>query len=684
MRERSWTAACVCAAVSLASTPVFAQNAQVGDFSAQRFLPAPGNHNFLSVEGARIDGHGTVAFGVFGNYGYKPYVLQVCQGTGETCTGAATNDIDIVRDLVTVDLLGAVTLFRRLQIGFRLPYVSTTGDGVQADMSSETRGTRAYGGLKGRGIGDPMLELKVRAASFSDDRYVLGFSAFGTAPIGHDHAPNTFLGDQSVSAGARAIFDAQFGRLQLGVNLGGMYRKEGGIGQSTVGSELRYGVGASYQVAPLLYVLGDVFGSSRFSSASGTGALEADGALKLVPFGPRLGLLAGAGAGIVNGMGVPTWRAIFGLHFTNEVPDCDGDGILDDVDQCPTMAEDLDHFQDDDGCPDPDNDGDGVPDASDKCPNDPETKNGLDDQDGCPDEIPDRDNDGVADSEDKCPDDGGTTVVRRKGDFYGCPDRDRDGVPDKADKCPDEPEDTDGFQDEDGCPDPDNDADGVPDQSDECPDQKEVMNGVKDEDGCPDDLPDRDHDGINDSLDQCPDAPETYNGVRDDDGCPDGAALVEATGDALKIKDVINFAKDSDQIVGKRSFTILDAVAALMQHHPELFQIEVSGHTDDRGDHDHNVDLSKRRAETVVAYLHEKGVDTKRLTAAGFGPDKPIGDNKRDAGRAKNRRVEFNILQAAPKTAAAPAKATGTPPTTPPAAPKPTAPGSGSQDLGDL
>lgn len=68
--------------------------------------------------------------------------------------------------------------------------------------------------------------------------------------------------------------------------------------------------------------------------------------------------------------------------------DGDGDGINDDVDKCPTEAEDADNFQDDDGCPDPDNDGDGILDASDKCVNEPETKNNYQDEDGCPDTIP--------------------------------------------------------------------------------------------------------------------------------------------------------------------------------------------------------------------------------------------------------------------------------------------------------
>jgi OOP family OmpA-OmpF porin len=119
--------------------------------------------------------------------------------------------------------------------------------------------------------------------------------------------------------------------------------------------------------------------------------------------------------------------------------DLDGDGVPDNVDQCPRVPEDRDGFQDEDGCPDPDNDGDGITDALDKCPNEPEDRDGFEDADGCPD-----------------------------------PDNDGDGIPDALDKCPNEPEDKDGFEDADGCPDPDNDKDGVPDVADKCPNEPGV------------------------------------------------------------------------------------------------------------------------------------------------------------------------------------------------------------------
>ncbi|RLC50885.1 MAG: OmpA family protein, partial [Candidatus Cloacimonadota bacterium] len=69
-------------------------------------------------------------------------------------------------------------------------------------------------------------------------------------------------------------------------------------------------------------------------------------------------------------------------------PDNDKDGILDVDDKCPNDPEDVDNFEDEDGCPDPDNDQDGILDVDDACPDDPETINDYEDEDGCPDTVP--------------------------------------------------------------------------------------------------------------------------------------------------------------------------------------------------------------------------------------------------------------------------------------------------------
>jgi OmpA-OmpF porin, OOP family len=633
-------------------TGAWAQNASDGEFTVQRFQPAPGPRNLVTVEGARTDGKMAFSVATFANYASDPFVVRSCISQTDCANPNATQprDIHVIRDLVTLDLLASLTVIPRLQLGLRVPYTFVSGDGIQTDLSTNTAGQELLGGIKGSGLGDPMLEGKLRAFGSPGDPYVLGVAAFFTGPAGHATAENKYIGDASPTVGLRGIFDGQVGPIGFIGNLAGMYRKTAVLGSTELGSEFRYGVGARYKATPVLQFMAEGFGGTKFSSRAGTNSLEAIIAAEVMPLNSIFSAMIGGGLGVIEGAGVPKYRVFAGLALKNERSDQDGDGVPDTSDQCPTVPEDNDGFQDPDGCPDPDNDADGFPDPQDKCPNEAEVKNGYQDSDGCPDEVADKDQDGIPDTEDKCPDQGGQTVVRRQGEFYGCPDSDRDGVPDKIDKCPNDPEDTDGYQDSDGCPDPDNDGDGIADSDDQCVDVPEVVNGYQDADGCPDTVPDRDKDGIPDNKDKCPDAPENYNGFQDDDGCPDkGPALVEVQDDAIKIKDVINFANDSDKIVGKRSFQVLDAVASVLVHHPEIFKVEVAGHTDDKGDKDHNTDLSKRRAASVMAYLNDHGVETKRMTSAGYGPDQPIADNKTAAGRAKNRRVEFRILQSTKK-----------------------------------
>ena len=184
----------------------------------------------------------------------------------------------------------------------------------------------------------------------------------------------------------------------------------------------------------------------------------------------------------------PDWTMAVSVsrQFSLGGRDRDGDGIVDRSDRCRDLAEDLDGFLDDDGCPDPDNDHDGVPDLRDLAPDAAEDRDGFADNDGAP-EL-DNDGDGVLDADDLCPE--RPEDLDGDADEDGCPedvrDLDRDGVPDERDACPQVPEDVDGFGDKDGCPDPDNDLDGIDDADDACPDQPEDYNGTADEDGCPD------------------------------------------------------------------------------------------------------------------------------------------------------------------------------------------------------
>ncbi len=253
----------------------------------------------------------------------------------------------------------------------------------------------------------------------------------------------------------------------------------------------------------------------------------------------------------------------------------------------------------------PDRDHDGIPNRQDQCPDDPEDFDGFEDDDGCPD-----------------------------------PDNDKDGIPDKKDKCPNKKEDFDGFEDEDGCPDPDNDGDGIPDKKDKCPDNAEDFDGFDDEDGCPD--KDNDDDGIPDKRDQCPNEPETLNGYLDGDGCPDELP-VEVKKFAGVVRG-ITFETNKD-VIRAASFPTLYQALAVFQQYPDL-RFEIQGHTDSVGDDAFNLDLSQRRANSVMMWFLQNGITPDRMRAVGYGETVPIADNVSDAGRAENRRVEFRLFNA--------------------------------------
>jgi|GEM_PF-632151 len=221
------------------------------------------------------------------------------------------------------------------------------------------------------------------------------------------------------------------------------------------------------------------------------------------------------------------------------------------------------------------------------------------------------------------------------GPFTG--DADKDGIPDDVDQCPTLAEDFDGFMDTDGCPDPDNDGDGIPDVNDDCPNHAEDMDGWQDADGCPD--VDNDGDGILDKDDKCPSVAENFNGFEDADGCPD-----ETAGPCIPVFAYINFKFNTAEISGADPVPILEDVARIMRETPNM-KLKITGHTDAIGGDQYNMKLSMRRSEAIKDYLVKRGVSADRLSTDGKGESQPIDTNDTDLGRARNRRIEFTILQ---------------------------------------
>ncbi|MBK7585455.1 MAG: OmpA family protein [Myxococcales bacterium] len=220
-------------------------------------------------------------------------------------------------------------------------------------------------------------------------------------------------------------------------------------------------------------------------------------------------------------------------------------------------------------------------------------------------------------------------------------DRDHDGVIDASDACPDVPGEPDAERP--GCP-SDKDGDAIPDAIDACPTEPGPKSADPARHGCP---ADRDGDGIPDTVDACPDE----KGAKTEDpkttGCPTSVRVV---GQQIVITEQVNFATGSD-VLAAESSKVLEQVAGVLTEHPEIARIAVDGHTDNVGADKANLALSRRRAIAVLRWLVAHGVDERRIEARGFGARRPIADVKSTEGRAKNRRVEFQILKKTEKGA---------------------------------
>ena len=600
--------------------PAVAGAQQPYDIDIQNFRPAMDARSFITVERAKALGTLEPSFGLILNYAVDPLVQQI--------RGADYNEeVALVEHHLAGDFIFAIGIANIVEIGARLPVNIVRGDpdGPGDDVE-----------LAGDGLGDLAANLKV--AFLDREAYPLGIAVVASAAFdtGDD---NTFAGHgQSgpIISGA-LVLDFDLGsRVGLALNAGARLREtrtlDGGITRSpaedsndppatftredpiVVGNELTYGLGLGVDlISDRLELIFETYGAAPLiSEAERATPLETLLALRVFLVGTSF-FTVGATRGWLAAIGDPKVRLFAGIMFEPTVGDRDGDGIPDDVDQCPDDPEDKDGFEDRDGCPDPDNDQDGIPDIIDQCPDLAEDKNGFEDDDGCPDATRDRDGDGIIDH---------------------------------LDRCPDDPEDKDGFQDEDGCPDPDNDQDGLLDGEDNCPNEPEDLDGFEDEDGCPD--PDNDQDGIFDLDDDCPNEPENFDGIEDEDGCPEKERKVVIVGGKLEILEKVYFETNKD-VIKPESYAILYEVAETLRNNPQIQVVEVQGHTDSRGAADYNLDLSVRRAAAVRRFLiNEGGIDGNRLESQGYGETQPVDEAENAAAWAKNRRVEFIIKKELP------------------------------------
>ncbi len=448
------------------------------------------------------------------------------------------------------------------------------------------------GSSEGASFGDIRLGIDARLFGTYGDAAQLAFGIHGYIPSGSQEA---FAGDGKVRFEPRVMLAGDIGMFTYAARMGVMYRaNDDEFAGTPMGTETTFGAAAGLRLLDKSLVIGpEIYGS--------TGIADGDAffARRTTPFELIFGgklhvsesvrLGAGVGPGLTRGVGSPAVRVLAGIEW------------MPAIEEPPPPPSDRDH-------------------------------------------------DGIIDLEDACPDVSGLPNPDPK--KHGCPppsDRDGDTIIDEEDACPDQPGPANPDPTKHGCPPPpDTDGDTIIDPEDACP----TVPGVRDPDpkknGCPAPV-DTDGDGIFDPEDACPKDPGEPNADPKKHGCP--KAIVDTVSRQIKILERIEFDTNKATIRAE-SDGVLTAVLKVLNDHPEITGLRIEGHTDNRGQKQYNKNLSNNRAKSVMKWLVKNGIDAKRLTAAGFGMERPIDTNDTDDGRQTNRRVEFHIVNEAQAAAA--------------------------------
>jgi OOP family OmpA-OmpF porin len=503
--------------------------ARAEDLDTQRFLPHATSGGFLQTEGSAVRHPiDPWSLGLWLSYGHNPLIV--------------VNDDEVVEEIIghqlAFDLTTSYAFARWFELGLHLPLAYLAGD----DVSEAT-------------LGDLRLLPKFRLLDDQRDALGLALLVDVRAPT---HTSAFYGGARLPAAAPRLLVDHLFGLsgFRLGLDLGVLLRKSTEYRNVTAGSELQAGLGMGYRIggtAPVEVML-------DLRSAVGLADTDAEevGLEGLLGAGidvtPEWKINAGAGLGLLEGFGVPTARAFFGVRWQPS-------------------------------------------------PNDP-------DHDGVRSPEPNERDEPVVISEEEQAAAGDDTGAEEPASVDEVDDAERArAIEGGYDACPDLPEDFDGMEDEDGCPEGDSDKDGVLDYMDRCPDEQETINGFEDDDGCED----------------------------------EGPAQIVIEEGKLTILETIQFEPNSSKL-DRRSDRILEQIALTLRKHDEITRVEIGGHTDSTGGRGLNMRLSRERARSVRQFLLSRGLPPGRVSARGYGPDKPVADNATDAGRAQNRRVEFLLV----------------------------------------
>ena len=321
----------------------------------ERFVPATGVDGGFVLEHPDVPFHLGWGLGLFVNVADDPVVSQ---GANGQVLGR------IVDTAGTADLVGSLGLWGRTEFGFDLP-VHFIYSGDPYTLGGTTLQANA-------GVGDLRFVPKIALVrSGSLERHVLLSLA---VPIGFPTGNSLALrGADAFSVQPELLFAAHLGRLALLFDAGYKYRSKHPA-LLPFGDEITFGGGLAYGLTDALSLRGEVFAEKEVGAAVSGADFPLEALLGISYAIGNVELYAGASKGVTDGIGDPDFRIIGGIRYRSHAEphegfgDSDGDGVLDKDDRCPDDKEDVDGFQDQDGCPDPDNDHDGIPDTDDECP----------------------------------------------------------------------------------------------------------------------------------------------------------------------------------------------------------------------------------------------------------------------------------------------------------------------------
>jgi OmpA-OmpF porin, OOP family len=338
------------------------------DIDGERFKPAVTYDGFATAEGSAVrPEQDRWELALYANYARGS--ILVVDGNGDLVSSVVDNRLGF-------DLMASATVIGPFAIGLGVPlFIPQTGD---------------FGPSVG-GIGDVRIVPKIRIL---DDRESIGLAIVAElrAPT---HAGDFAGGSRIPVFWPKLVLDHRFwgSGFRVGLNTGVMIREGTSFANIDAASEFTYAAAMGYRFGgedgPV--ELGIEFWGGVGLAAADTEEVPLETTLFFKAYPDEEWTISGGpGIGLLSGFGVPTFRAWVGLRYAPTSHDKDGDGIPDDEDKCPNVAEDKDGDADLDGCPeeDPDDDSDGVPNNDDDCPDQKETINGVQDEDGCPDGGP--------------------------------------------------------------------------------------------------------------------------------------------------------------------------------------------------------------------------------------------------------------------------------------------------------